>query len=860
MPPRLTTESTTFTRDVQGRYVCNTFDEAKASTDTAQLPDARPFDIIIIGGGSFGAVLANRLFNGDLTHAHRILVIEAGPILLPEHVQNLPPSLDTNEVWGVPWNSDSPQLFNREFPGLAFCIGGRSIFWGGWSPYFIDSELPSPPWPSSVVTDLTQPVLQVGGEQLSYLDHASRQIGTDTTNEFIHGELHEALRDRLFQGLEAMSLNPSLILTGNRGALNQADDLEAPLAVQSASPRPGFFPFNKFNSVQLLIRAARRAQSEAEQSVPQGSTPEATDVKKRFMIAANTKLIRLERNGRRITRIFTNKGDMVVPTNGRVFLALGTIESTRVALATLPNPQGLIGRNLMAHLRSNVTVRIPRTTFSGLSPELQTSALFVKGIFTHADGEKGHFHIQITASGVGQQETNSEAELFKKIPDIDLLDRFSELNDQWIVITLRGIGEMIGDRTSQDPLSRITLDTLGQQGPFDYGQARALVRLAAGPSGSKDLQLWNAMDNATDVVAQVFAAGGPIQYLAGGIWQDSPPPTNARRDKPSTTHHEGGTLWMGEDPNSSVTDPFGLFHESDNLYALGPAVLPTLGSPNPMLSGVALSRRTGNHILAETLLPVPPEPGFVHLFDGTERTLNRWLFVGGGAFALIDGALVAQPGDDLGLLFYSIASFSDFTLRLQFRIDRVDDNSGVFVRSWDPRRSVPDRVNPNLSHVYNNKAYVAVDTGFEVQIDEVARPSGLDKHRTGAIYNIPTGEGGEAREQDYVRSQSLQPGRWYEYEIDVQGQTYAVRLDGQQVTTFTSTDTFRGKSASDDPHAGYIGLQSHTGRVAYRNIRIRVSGPQMLAAAPVNAQAFADAVTVVPVPASDQEFHADSDY
>lgn len=47
MPPRLTTESTTFARDVQGRYVCNTFDEAKTSADTAQFPDARPFDIII---------------------------------------------------------------------------------------------------------------------------------------------------------------------------------------------------------------------------------------------------------------------------------------------------------------------------------------------------------------------------------------------------------------------------------------------------------------------------------------------------------------------------------------------------------------------------------------------------------------------------------------------------------------------------------------------------------------------------------------------------------------------------------------------------------------------------------------------
>jgi hypothetical protein len=72
-----------------------------------------------------------------------------------------------------------------------------------------------------------------------------------------------------------------------------------------------------------------------------------------------------------------------VPPHGNVFLALGTIENTRFALSTLPNTQGLIGRNLMAHLRSNLTIRIPRANFGAVldparNPELQVSALFVK--------------------------------------------------------------------------------------------------------------------------------------------------------------------------------------------------------------------------------------------------------------------------------------------------------------------------------------------------------------------------------------------------------------------------------------------------------------------------------------------------
>ncbi len=65
-----------------------------------------PFDHIVIGGGSFGAVIATRLFNLDRTHRHRVLVLEAGPLALPEHVQNLPPSFapsgkgSPGTIWG----------------------------------------------------------------------------------------------------------------------------------------------------------------------------------------------------------------------------------------------------------------------------------------------------------------------------------------------------------------------------------------------------------------------------------------------------------------------------------------------------------------------------------------------------------------------------------------------------------------------------------------------------------------------------------------------------------------------------------------------------------------------------------------
>jgi hypothetical protein len=141
MPLRPRTPTTPFTADITGRYVRNTLGEAQLSTDPSVDPDARPFDRIVIGGGAFGSVLASLLFIRDRTHAHRTLVLEAGQVVFTEHVQNQP-TLTTDELWGVPWNSDSSMSWNQQFPGLAYAVGGRSLLWAAGHR---TSSIPSSP-------------------------------------------------------------------------------------------------------------------------------------------------------------------------------------------------------------------------------------------------------------------------------------------------------------------------------------------------------------------------------------------------------------------------------------------------------------------------------------------------------------------------------------------------------------------------------------------------------------------------------------------------------------------------------------------------------------------------------------------
>src|SRR3954468_7644137 len=80
------TERTSFTKDVEGRYLCNDVSEVNAWTSAG----GRPFDVIVVGGGTFGSAIAEHVWyrQKQVGGGLRTLVIEAGLFTIPEHVQN----------------------------------------------------------------------------------------------------------------------------------------------------------------------------------------------------------------------------------------------------------------------------------------------------------------------------------------------------------------------------------------------------------------------------------------------------------------------------------------------------------------------------------------------------------------------------------------------------------------------------------------------------------------------------------------------------------------------------------------------------------------------------------------------------
>jgi choline dehydrogenase-like flavoprotein len=585
-------ETTDFSRDVLGRYLCNGFDEAVASAEI------RAFDTVVIGAGAFGGVVAQHLLYSDQQRAHRTLLLEAGPFVLPEHVQNLPmlglnvpdPAVSDPgprcEVWGLPWISDIP----GGTIGLAYCVGGRSIYWGGWAPRLLAEETPSPPWPASALADL----------ESTYLQHAADQLGVSAVNEFVFGDLQAAMRNVLFDAIPRVAeLIPladlpdyaAVPVDADRHLLldllalpldtpdSLSDDdlrnllkLEAPLAVQSKAPLPGSFALNKFSAVPLILEASRAAWVECG----------GNDADRRLMVVPRCHVIRLETTKQQgiwhVTDVVTNHGTVHLPPSGRVVLATATIENTRLALASfaglgMPNYEQ-IGANFQVHMRSNLIVRIPKTALPGLAGVrgLQAAALVVKG--RHVDDRVHHFHLQITASGLQGLDTNAEAKLFKTIPDVDTVDAFRSMTEDHVVIAIRGVAEM----DANNPRSMIRLASARDE----FGVPRAFVSVT--PTAG-DLAAWDACDAAALAVATAFAGHTQCEVIA------------FNRDGLGTTYHEGGSLAMGDSADTSVTNADTRFHLVDNVYVTGPALFPTTGSANPMLTGVALARRLADHLV-----------------------------------------------------------------------------------------------------------------------------------------------------------------------------------------------------------------------------------------------------------------------
>jgi hypothetical protein len=439
----------------------------------------------------------------------------------------------------------------------------RAHFWLVEEPYSTAADLNN--WPQATAAYLNA--------NYGLLED---EIGVSPTTDFISGPLFVALRNAV-QGATPGVANIELGL-GINGVV------DAPLAVQGQAPASGLFSFDKYSAMPALIGALREDVRDSN----------GNDANRRLFLVPRAHVVRFHASGGNVHTLEVDveggRQFLSIQPPAAVILAASAIETTRIALHSFPSP--LMGRNLQAHVRSDFTVRIRRAAFPGLPLDVETAALLVRGL-----AQSGRFHLQLTASA---HSGGSDALLFHMIPDIDLLQE-QLMNDDpnWITLTVRGIGETHGDRTTPVPNGNASWINLSPFEVDEFGVPRAFVHFAL---SANDAATWQAMDQASvDLVQAIAGAPGNIEYFYDGGFQTVPFPLN--RPFPEwrlglgTTYHEAATLWMGDNAATSVTNPAGRFHHLANAYACDQSIFPTVGSVNPTLTGLTLARRLAEELV-----------------------------------------------------------------------------------------------------------------------------------------------------------------------------------------------------------------------------------------------------------------------
>lgn len=167
--------------------------------------------------------------------------------------------------------------------------------------------------------------------------------------------------------------------------------------------------------------------------------------------------------------------------------------------------------------------------------------------------------------------------------------------------------------------------------------------------------------------------------------------------------------------------------------------------------------------------------GWLLLFDG--ETLFGWAPASKADWSVADGVISVSSGEK-GLL-NTTSQFGDFVFKAEFR-SPPETNSGIFLRT------VPQPMNPAADCYELNIAGKAISpfpTG-----SFVARQKAAGEHES-------TG--------------------WQTFEVTAHGGEFTVKLDDQVVLSYTDPRPLR---------RGCIGLQFNSGKVEFRNIKLKPLG------------------------------------
>ena len=298
--------------------------------------------------------------------------------------------------------------------------------------------------------------------------------------------------------------------------------------------------------------------------------------------------LRTDASGRRVAAVEYQDADgkPASITADRIVLACNAIESARLCLLSDPggpglgNSSGLVGRNLMFH-HQTLGVGIYRQRLHGeRGKSVSTGFADWRGVPNDPNRPLG---------GIVEFGTNSEqisdaltylVQLGMRGSRVKSFLRSSPFGKHIAILGMQG--EDAPQPTNRVDLDPDVRDIHGLPAARITYQPHAFELAARSFYGPKMIDLHEA-------------AGAQFAFVAP-LYDGGPAPDS---------RHILGTLRMGDDPRTSVTDRFGRFHDLDNLYCTDGGLFPTSSGYNPTLTIEAMSLRVAGAMLD----PQRPEAG-----------------------------------------------------------------------------------------------------------------------------------------------------------------------------------------------------------------------------------------------------------
>ena len=261
---------------------------------------------------------------------------------------------------------------------------------------------------------------------------------------------------------------------------------------------------------------------------------------------------RIEAKGDRITGLLTSAGRFTAP---RFVLAAGAVHTAALLLrsADAAHPNGLanrsdqVGRNFMNHNASALLALAPRRNRSVYQKTLQINDWYLSGGPQGAPLGNVQLLGRVTAPILAAQ-TGLPAPLAR-------------------LLAAHALDFYVMSEDLPQPDSRVTVK--GCDIVLDWRRSNWEAHLA--------------------LVARLKQALRRAGY----------PLLLSKAFDRSTPSHQCGTARLGDDPATSVTDPFGRSHDHPNLAICDASLLPTSAAVNPSLTIAALALRLADRITEE---------------------------------------------------------------------------------------------------------------------------------------------------------------------------------------------------------------------------------------------------------------------